>query len=77
MNTDEKYNLGVILGRIEVAESHSPIAVFKVEGALKSFFAQTVEVQRLIKRGRPQLVGVYDKTYNPVTVKRDLVSSIG
>lgn len=63
-----------VLDRIREARPESPIAVFNDKGTLKAVFGRTVMTDFWIKMSYPPLVGVYDKTFDPVSVKRDLSS---
>ena len=50
------------LDRIKVADTDSPIAVFRAEGGLfESLFGNTVETQRRISRGDRTYIGSYCK----------------
>lgn len=58
-----------ILGRINAAPAKSPIAVFDVgrSGHADAMFAATAYVAR--QRGNPDLIGVFHKDNNPVSVE--------
>ena len=66
--------VSTILGRIEVAEPDSPIAVFyDPTGRLDAMFANTIETQKAIESRFPPLVGIYDNSMDLKSVRGELL----
>ena len=63
----------LIIDRIKVATTRSPIAVFKTpDGRLDALFASTLVTHRRIKAGDPFLIGVFNSTMNLAGIKDKL-----
>jgi len=63
-----------IIKRIEVSDPQSGIAVFKDNNGIFSVFGNTIKTQEWIDNGYPEYIGTYNHTFNPVTVKRELMA---
>lgn len=69
-------SVDVVLGRIGVANAYSPIAVFRTQlyGQLDARFYDTIVTRRAVRRGHPDLVGVYTREDLGAELKQHLTA---
>ena len=73
--------IDVIIDRIGIATSVSPIAVFrhwdsKKRSMLEMYFESTYLTRRLCKTNKKLLVGIYDKSLNRILVLEELQQAV-
>ena len=75
MSTVDASRVREIMSRIEVSDPQSGIAVFKDSRGIFSVFGNTIKTQQWIDNKYPyEYIGTYNHTFNPVTVKRELMA---
>ena len=63
----------VIVERIRVSTTASPIAVFeKKDGQLDAVFAATIATQQRVMSGDPSFIGMFNKGMNRIEIKEKL-----